>query len=63
MKENDEAYTMDECIDEDLKTALQNTTRVEVIDETGRAYVRWECKIDARSQDDGRTLKIFVSDV
>jgi hypothetical protein len=36
-------------------------TRFEVIDETGRAYVRYGVKIDLSFQDDGRTLKVFVS--
>ena len=35
-------------------------TRVEVIDETGRAYVRWDCEPTFSLQDNGRTLKIFV---
>lgn len=36
-------------------------TRLEVIDETGRAWSRWGCKIELSYQDDGRTLKAFVS--
>lgn len=35
-------------------------TRIEIIDETGRAYVRWNTKIELSYQDDGKTLKIFV---
>lgn len=35
-------------------------TRLEVIDDTGRAYVRWNCRIEFSCQDDGKTLKIFV---
>ena len=35
-------------------------TRLEVIDEAGRKYTRWKCKIDPSVQDQGRTLKLFV---
>lgn len=37
-------------------------TRVEVIDETGRAYTRWDVKAEVCIQDEGRTMKIFVHD-
>ena len=37
-------------------------TRFEVIDKTGRAYVKWNCKIEQSIQDDRRTLKVFVQD-
>lgn len=36
-------------------------TRLEVVDETGRAYVKHNVKIRESLQDDGKTLKIFVS--
>ncbi len=39
---------------------VKKITRVEVIDENGRGYIRWGCKIQIRIQDDGRTLKIFL---
>jgi hypothetical protein len=35
-------------------------TRFEVIDETGRAYVKHHVEIELSYQDDGRTLKVFV---
>jgi ribosomal protein S28E/S33 len=40
--------------------------RIEVIDETGRAYVRGSIygtpvKVELSYQDDGRTLKVFVT--
>jgi hypothetical protein len=40
-------------------------TRVEVITDTGRDYVSWEKdnNITTSLQDEGRTLKIFVSNV
>lgn len=36
-------------------------TRVEVIDETGRAYTRWDVKAEVSIQDEGRTMKIFIT--
>ena len=38
-------------------------TRVEVIDEEGRSYVNWKPnnRTELHIQDNGRTLKIFVS--
>lgn len=35
-------------------------TRVEVIDETGRVYVRFDVNASVSLQDEGRTLKLFV---
>lgn len=46
-----------EC-QEDNKTS--KITRVEVIDENGRAYTKHNCKIELSYQDDGRTLKVFI---
>ena len=46
------------------KEKLHKVNRLEVIDETGRGYVRY-CKpgehLQYQFQDDGQTLKIFVS--
>lgn len=36
-------------------------TRFEVIDETGRAMVRYNVEVVVHLQDDGRTLKVFVN--
>jgi hypothetical protein len=36
-------------------------TRVEVIDENGRTYTKWTCSVALSYQDDGRTLKVFVT--
>jgi hypothetical protein len=44
-----------------LETLLAKVTRVEVIDEQGRAYSRWNVETCPSLQDDGRTLKVFVS--
>lgn len=36
-------------------------TRLEIIDEKGRAYTRWNIEIEGcMMQDDGRTMKIFI---
>lgn len=50
-----DAYT--QC-QEDNNT--QRVTRVEVVDETGRVYSKWDCSVELSYQDDGRTLKVFV---
>jgi hypothetical protein len=37
-------------------------TRVEVIGKNGREYVQYECSnVQVSEQDDGRTLKVFLS--
>jgi hypothetical protein len=38
----------------------QKLTRFEVIDENGRAYTEYSCKVELSYQDDGRTLKVFI---
>ena len=50
-------------LEEDKLVLLQGCTRVEVIDETGRAYVHWESGniVQASLQDNGRTIKLFIS--
>lgn len=44
-------------------TLLEKVNRVEVIDQKGRSYVNWKPtnKIELSLQDDGRTLKVFIS--
>jgi len=39
---------------------MKSITRLEVIDEKGRAYVNTNCEIELSEQDEGRTLKVFV---
>jgi hypothetical protein len=39
---------------------LDQVTRFEVIDETGRAYVKYDNSFELSYQDDGKTLKVFV---
>ncbi len=42
--------------------ALNDVNRVEVIDEKGRSYVKYTTgSVKLALQDDGRTLKIFIS--
>lgn len=42
----------------EIKT--KKITRVEVIDENGRAYVGNDLVVTVSIQDDGRTMKVFV---
>ena len=44
-------------------SVVDNCTRVEVIDERGRSYVNWkpDNKTKISVQDEGRTLKVFVT--
>jgi hypothetical protein len=49
-----------------VREALEKVDRFEVIDDTGRAYVKGSIygtpvKVELSYQDDGRTLKVFVS--
>ncbi len=40
---------------------LPKCNRVEVIDNTGRAYTNYNCKsVEKQMQDDDKTLKIFI---
>lgn len=42
-------------------TPLSEVTRVELIDDTGRAYSQWNVKdVELHLQDNKRTLKIFL---
>jgi hypothetical protein len=45
--------------------STDKVTRVEIIDEEGRSYVNWDDnnKVELSFQDDGRTLKVFISRV
>ena len=51
-----EGYT--QCQNDMLQD--QTVTRFEVIDENGRVYTKWNCKIELSYQDEGRTLKVFI---
>lgn len=45
-------------------TFLEKVNRVEVIDQKGRSYVNWKPtnKTEFSLQDNGKTLKVFISD-
>ena len=46
----------------DYLMAHEKVTRVEVIDETGRVYVRYGAtNVVTALQDNGRTLKVFLN--
>lgn len=60
---------MDKVTSDDSRTASENqlassieqgVTRLELIDEGGRRYTRWNCRIALLYQDQGRTLKVLV---
>ena len=55
------ASSIPEGTESDMNT--EKVTRVEVIDENGRSYVNWndENKVELSLQDDGKTLKVFIS--
>lgn len=40
---------------------LDTVTRLEVVNESGRCFTRWDCVIEPSVQDQGRTLKLFVT--
>ncbi len=42
-----------------METRKEN--RFEVIEDGERKFVKWGCKIEESIQDNGRTLKIFIS--
>jgi len=49
------------CVPLRPKLTIADVTRVEIIDDQGRAYVNRFCKnVRVSSQDQGRTLKIFL---
>ena len=52
------SYGYTQCQNDMLKD--QKVTRFEVIDENGRVYSSWNCKIELSYQDDDRTLKVFI---
>lgn len=50
-----------ETQERDRSEAANDITRVEIISEKGREYVNLDCHgIELLTQDDGRTLKIFL---
>lgn len=41
---------------------IKRITRVTIVDDTGRAYEKHDVDVVMSLQDDGRTLKLFLSD-
>lgn len=41
---------------------LSSVTRIEIIDEQGRAFTRWNVAVHVDFQDDYRTMKIWVKE-
>jgi hypothetical protein len=46
-----------------MTNSTDKVTRVEVIDQDGRSYVSWDDnnKVELSFQDEGKTLKVFIS--
>ena len=57
---NEDAYVVGytKCQEDMLHDS--KLTRFEVIDNNGRVYSQWNCKIELSYQDDGKTLKVFI---
>lgn len=45
-----------------MQSENDKVARFEVIDETGRAMVKYGVSVKLSYQDDGRTLKVFLKD-
>ena len=46
---------------EKLNESLKEVTRFEIIDDSGRALVRRGIKVELSLQDEGTTLKVFLT--
>lgn len=44
------------------KDMNEKVTRLEVIQDGERKFIKWDCAIELSYQDEGRTLKVFVED-
>jgi len=42
-------------------SVVSAVNRIEIIDDSGRAYVKWGVDVELSYQDDGRTFKVFVT--
>lgn len=45
-----------------MKMEKRKETRLTIVDENGRVYERWNIIIEEDVQDEGRTLKLFVTE-
>ena len=41
---------------------IRKETRIEIIENGKRKFVKWDCEIEESIQDDGRTLKLFIKE-
>ena len=41
---------------------LFKVNRVELVDEKGRQYVKYNCQVELSLQDNNKTLKIFIKE-
>ena len=48
-------------LDQLMRDRAAKVTRFELIDDTGRVYSLRPCRVEWSYQDDGRTLKVFVT--
>jgi|LakMenE18May11ns_1017448.scaffolds.fasta_scaffold9935188_9 hypothetical protein len=46
-----------------MEKNIKKVTRFEVIDDTGRLLVRHKVKVELSVQDDGKTLKAFLTNI
>jgi hypothetical protein len=60
-----EVYDLREEVKQ-LREAAEKVTRFEVIDDTwagtGRVFAHYGCSVELSYQDDGKTLKVFLTD-
>ena len=68
MNETIEIYGVEKLYDDIVESGntdinTEEVTRVEVIDDTGRAYVNWNVDniVSVQLQDNDKTLKVFIS--
>lgn len=50
-------------IEGEIEISIPKANRIEIIDDTGRAYTNWkeDNQIGISIQDDGKTIKVFIS--
>ena len=58
---NEDAYVVGYTQCQEEMADNSKVTRFEVIDENGRVYSKWNCKVKLSYQDNGQTLKLFIN--
>lgn len=53
--------TNDQEKTKEINELLKDVTRFEIIDDSGRALVRYGIKVELSLQDEARTLKVFLT--